>query len=228
MDPAHPFPFVSNLSLNLLVTGAAARSLRAAARARQGAGRPGHPALPARSATQRHFVPLEDVMAHNLDSLFPGMTITVQRAVPRHAQRQHRARRRRGRRSAGADRDRAARAPLRADRAPRGRNRAWTRVHRSMLAGRARPDDAGDVFEVDGMLAARDLMELASIDDGGLHDPPLHPIEPPRLPADCATSSTASATPARCWSFTRTNRSPAPSSASCAKPARTRKCARSR
>ena len=25
---------------------------------------------------QRHFVPLEDVMAHNLDLLFPGLTIT--------------------------------------------------------------------------------------------------------------------------------------------------------
>jgi polyphosphate kinase len=39
------------------------------------------------------FVPLEDVMQDNLDLLFPGMEVESQRAVPRHAQRQHRARR---------------------------------------------------------------------------------------------------------------------------------------
>ncbi|HEY2596761.1 MAG TPA: polyphosphate kinase 1, partial [Chloroflexota bacterium] len=42
--------------------------------------------------------------------------------------------------------------------------------------------DDSDVFEVDGILATRDLMELLSIDDGALHDPVLHAIEPPRLP----------------------------------------------
>ena len=35
--------------------------------------RPGHPALPAGRQPAPHFVPLEDVMAHNLDLLFPGM-----------------------------------------------------------------------------------------------------------------------------------------------------------
>jgi polyphosphate kinase len=42
--------------------------------------------------------------------------------------------------------------------------------------------DDTDVFEVKGILAPRDLMELVSIDDGSLHDPVLHAIEPPRLP----------------------------------------------
>ena len=126
MDPAHPFPFVSNLSLNLLVTGHHPKDTEpllarvkvpvgAASRASCG------------SATARRFVPLEDVMAHNLDLLLPGHGGRVVRAVPRHAQRQHRARRGRGRRPAGDDRVGAARAPLRADRAPRGGGRHGAR-----------------------------------------------------------------------------------------------------
>ena len=70
------------------------------------------------------FVRLEDVMAHNLDLLFPGMEVAVVRVLPGHAQRQHRARRGRGRRPPGDDRGGAQRAPLRADRAARGRARA--------------------------------------------------------------------------------------------------------
>ena len=42
MDPAHPFPFVSNLSLNLLVSLRYENDSRVAARARQGAGRRRH------------------------------------------------------------------------------------------------------------------------------------------------------------------------------------------
>ena len=135
------------------------------------------------SASTNRFVPLEDVMAHNLDLLFPGDASRRLRALPRHPQRQHRARRGRGRRSAGDDRIRAARSPLRADRAPRGPCEAWTRAHRGMLAAELGLDERADVFEVDGMLALRDLMELAALDDPALHDPPHHPIDHPRLHA---------------------------------------------
>jgi polyphosphate kinase len=42
--------------------------------------------------------------------------------------------------------------------------------------------DPDDVFEKSGMLAVRDLFELVAIEDPALHDPPFHPIDPPRLP----------------------------------------------
>ncbi|HEY2594199.1 MAG TPA: RNA degradosome polyphosphate kinase, partial [Chloroflexota bacterium] len=75
LDPAHPFPFLSNLSLNLLVTGQPQdRPEGFLARVKVPVGQ-GIPRL-LRVRDKRHFVLLEDVMAHNLDSLFPGLTIT--------------------------------------------------------------------------------------------------------------------------------------------------------
>ena len=137
MDPAHPFPFVSNLSLNLLVTLRApddAEPSLARVKVPVGLGIPRF----LRVEGTRRFVPLEDVIAHNLDLLFPGGQSRRLRVVPRHAQRQHRARRGRGRRSAGADRIRAARPPLRADRAAGSRARHGTRASRDARGG-ARP-----------------------------------------------------------------------------------------
>ena len=75
MDPAHPFPFISNLSLNLLVTVRYPNDPeQMLARVKVPVGCR-HPALPAPRRRLRTFVPLEDVMAHNLDLLFPGMEI---------------------------------------------------------------------------------------------------------------------------------------------------------
>ncbi len=74
MDPAHPFPFVSNLSFNLLVTlrrdNDSAPSL-ARVKVPLGFGI----ARFLRVGKGNHFVPLEDVIAHNLDLLFPGMSV---------------------------------------------------------------------------------------------------------------------------------------------------------
>ena len=72
VDPAHPFPYISGLSLNLAV-------LLVQPGDRQGALRPGQGAadllpLRQRSGDQR-FVPLEDVIAAHLDRLFPGMEV---------------------------------------------------------------------------------------------------------------------------------------------------------
>src|SRR5712692_7737479 len=74
IDPAHPFPFVSNLSLNLLVTVRGAGdgdSSLARVKVPVGAGIPRF----IRVGQSNRFIPLEDVIAHNLDLLFPGIEV---------------------------------------------------------------------------------------------------------------------------------------------------------
>ena len=73
VDPAHPFPYISNLSLNLAVVVRDPATRRAALRPRQGAAAapPLRRACPAAS----RFVPLEQVIAAHLDALFPGMEV---------------------------------------------------------------------------------------------------------------------------------------------------------
>jgi polyphosphate kinase len=75
MDPAHPFPFISNLALNLLVTlrypeGSEVYMARVK--------------VPVSRDVSKRFIPvdggtvfvtLEDLMVNNLDMLFPGMEI---------------------------------------------------------------------------------------------------------------------------------------------------------
>ena len=77
VDPAHPFPHISNLSLNLAV-----RVQDPATRAERFA-RVKVPSLfprflPLPDGT--HFVPIEQVIAAHLDALFPGMRIVSQYA----------------------------------------------------------------------------------------------------------------------------------------------------
>jgi len=103
-DPAHPFVFVSNLSLNLLVTGQALdRSELIVARVtvRVGEGIPRF----VRIGEAAHLVRLEEVMAHTLD-VVPRTVRDFMRAVSRHAQREHRTRRGRGGRAAAQHRSR--------------------------------------------------------------------------------------------------------------------------
>jgi polyphosphate kinase len=180
LDPAHPFPFLSNLSLNLLVTGQPQdRPEGFIARVKVPVGQ-GIPRF-LRVRDKRHFVSLEDVMAHNLDSLFPGLTITSSELF-------------RVTRNANTERDEEEAddlleliesevlerrfAPIvRLELQP-----GMDPLHRSIIMSELGLKDDSDVFQVEGILAPRDLMELVSIDDGSLHDPVLHAIEPPRLP----------------------------------------------
>ena len=74
MDPAHPFPFISNLSLNLLVTlyhPDDQYPILARVKVPIGSGVPRF----LKVGERNRFVRLEDVMAHNLDALFPGMQV---------------------------------------------------------------------------------------------------------------------------------------------------------
>lgn len=72
VDPGHPFPFISNLSLSLgvLLRDPASDEMRFS-RVKIPQNRPRWVAL----GQQLEFVPLEQIVIHNLDMLFPGMDI---------------------------------------------------------------------------------------------------------------------------------------------------------
>ena len=72
VDPGHPFPYISNLSLNLVV------EVRDPVTGERRIARVKVPPLLPRFVVMpdgERFVPLEQVIAAHLDSLFPGMTI---------------------------------------------------------------------------------------------------------------------------------------------------------
>ncbi|HEU5449193.1 MAG TPA: RNA degradosome polyphosphate kinase, partial [Acidimicrobiia bacterium] len=74
VDPGHPFPYISNLSLNLaIMVRDPERDERRFARVKV------PPLLPrfVRSSDGTCFVPLEQVIAAHLDRLFPGMEIEL-------------------------------------------------------------------------------------------------------------------------------------------------------
>jgi len=54
-------------------------------------------------------------------------------------------------------------------------------VHRGMLAAELGLDEEADVFEVEGLMAKRDLFQIVGLDRPELHDPPHHPIDHPKL-----------------------------------------------
>ena len=176
-DPAHPFPFVSNLSLNLLVSyraGPGEEAARARIKVPLGAGVPRF----LRVHGERTFVPLESVMVGNLDLLFPGAEIescTLFRAT----------------RNADTERSEEAADDLLALIETEMRDRKFAPIvrleidrdmpplHRGMLAAELGLDEETDVFEARGLLAYRDLMELTKIQEPQLHAPPFAPVDHP-------------------------------------------------
>jgi polyphosphate kinase len=77
VDPAHPFPYISDLSLNLAVVVRDPQSgIRRFARVKV------PPLLPRflKLSGGRRFVPIEQVIAAHLDQLFPGMAIVEHHA----------------------------------------------------------------------------------------------------------------------------------------------------
>ena len=178
-DPAHPFPFVSNLSLNLLVTlrhpGEPEIQL-ARVKVPVGAGIP----RLLRVQDRFEFVPLEDVMADNLDLLFPDMEIQSCELF-------------RVTRNANTETDEERADDLLAMIESELRERRFAPivrleviggmdpVHRGMLASELDLDEHDDVFELEGMPAMRDLIELAALDRPEHHDPPHRPIDHPDL-----------------------------------------------
>ncbi|WP_019874751.1 RNA degradosome polyphosphate kinase [Sporichthya polymorpha] len=76
VDPAHPFPYISGLSLNLAVV------VRNPATDRENFARVKVPPLLPRfiAASDSRFVPLEDLISAHLQELFPGMVIEAHHA----------------------------------------------------------------------------------------------------------------------------------------------------
>ncbi len=183
MDPAHPFPFVSNLSLNLLVSLRHPKdNVLVRARVKVPVA-PGIPRFLRVSDSEDRFVPLEEVMAANLDLLFPGMEIEACDLfrVTRNVALE--------REEAGAEdllalieselleRRFAAIVRLEVD-------ASMSEEHRKLLADEFDLDPDLGVFEVEGMLGLRDLMQIAGIDRAELHDPPHRPLDHPELISD--------------------------------------------
>lgn len=179
MDPAHPFPFISNLSLNLLVTVHDARDRQESmARVKVPVGSGIRRWL--RVASGQRFVRLEDVMAHNLDLLFPGMEVDACELF-------------RVTRNANTERDEDEADDLLAMIESEIRDRRLAPIvrlevlkgmsdeRRGMLAAEFDLNETNEVFELEGMMAMRDLLEISSLDAPLLHDPPHHPIDHPRL-----------------------------------------------
>ncbi len=179
VDPAHPFPFVSNLSLNLLVTlrypGEAELSL---ARVKVPVGAGARRFL--RVGAAQRFVRLEEVLCHNLDLLFPGMEIVRCELF-------------RVTRNANAEKNEEGADDLLAMIESELQERRFAPIvrlevipgmdpaHRGRLASELDLDEAQDVFEVEGMFALRDLFEIAGLARPDLKDPAHHPIDHPLL-----------------------------------------------
>lgn len=175
MDPAHPFPHLSNLSLNLLVKlaqDADNESIMARVKVPVGSGVPRF----LRIGEDTRFVPLEDVMAHNLDLLFPDRKVETCEVfrVTRNANTE--------KNEEHADdllelietelRDRKF-APIVRLQTQQG----VVPVHRGMLAAELGLHEERDVAETDVLIGMRDLIELATLDIPELRDPLHRPID---------------------------------------------------
>lgn len=183
MDPGHPFPFISNLALNLLV------SLRHKGGSMTHIARIKVPAIKdiaprfLRVGEEHKFVRLEDVVTHNLDLLFPGMEIITCELF-------------RVTRNAIVEVEEDAADDLLAMIESELRDRHFAPIvrlqvehdmdptHRGMLAAELGLDEENDVYEVDTIMALHDLFEIASLDIPELLNPPHQPIDHTRLAHD--------------------------------------------
>ncbi len=179
IDPAHPFPFISNLSLNLLAGVYAAE--------------PEELTLVRIKVPVSHSVPrfiqvggehlyiaLGDLIANHLDLLFPGMNIAFCELF-------------RVTRNAITEKNEEQADDLLQMIESELRERKFASVVRlevsatigklqsGMLAAELGLNEEQDVFVVNQRLAMSDLFQIAGIDRPDLLDPPHHPCDHPKL-----------------------------------------------
>jgi polyphosphate kinase len=181
IDPAHPFPFISNHSLNLLVhvrfPGPEGRTSLARVKVPTSEHVPRFVQLPDRN----HFVPIEEVVRSNLDMLMPEMEVISVYMF-------------RVTRNANTERNEEHADDLLSMIESELRDRRFAPIvrlqiqgdmdesSRGMLAAELGLDENEDVFNAGGdMLAMRDLFQLVAIDFPELHDDPFQAIDHPGL-----------------------------------------------
>lgn len=184
MDPAHPFPFISNLSLNLLVQvrypGKVTKTALTRIKIPVGNGVPRFLQLPDRN----HFVAVEDVVRNNLEMLLPEMEVLSHYMF-------------RVTRNANTERNEEHADDLLSMIESELRERRFAPIvrlqiqadmddtTRGMLAAEMGLNEEADVFNAEHeLLALRDLFQVAGLDVPELHSPDHHPIDNPDLTKD--------------------------------------------
>ncbi len=185
VDPGHPFPYISNLSLSLAVVLRSSDGEERFARVKVPKILPRWVPL----TEPNHFIPLEEVIGANLEALFPGVEILgwYTFRITRNTELQ----------IDGSDEADDLLSFIQEE----VRNRRFAEVvrievHASMPASLrqllleefnaeqeqpARPLTEDDIYEIAGMLDTADLLMLAGLELPELHDPPFHPMTQPRL-----------------------------------------------
>ncbi len=181
VDRGHPFPYISNLSLSLAVEMYEQSSdgpLMRFARVKVPQSLPRLVPIAAAEG-QAHFVMLEDVIAHNLDALFPGLDIRASYCfrVTRDADLDLQE-------DEADDLLRAIESELRKRRfgePVRLEVEAAMPLHLRAMLLEALGLDEVDLYEIDALLGANDLWTLVNLDRPDLHDAPFTPAIPKRL-----------------------------------------------
>ncbi|MGB5815055.1 MAG: polyphosphate kinase 1 [Thermoanaerobaculia bacterium] len=190
-DPGHPFPHISNLSINLAVVVKDPGQGEKFARVKVPHMFPRFVRIPSeekadteeRLGLEGHsftnFVPLEEVVAENLDTLFPGLEIVS--AYPFRVTR-----------DADVEIEEDEASDLLAAMETVVGQRHFGSAVRLEIDSRM-PDRIREiltknlgvapyqVYAVDGLLGQSDLMQLALLDRSELKDPPFKPVMPPAL-----------------------------------------------
>jgi polyphosphate kinase len=178
IDPAHPFPFISNLSLNLLA-GIYATDIDDMTLVRIKV--PVSPKIKRfiQIGNEHSYVALGDLMANNLDMLFPDMKVAFCELF-------------RVTRNAVTEKDEEQADDLLQMIESELRERKFASVVRlevsehmaKLQRGRLMAElglDEQDIFSVDSLMAMSDLFQITGIDRPDLLDLPHHPCDHPKL-----------------------------------------------
>ena len=183
-DPAHPFPFISNLSTNwVFILRAPGSTDYTPVRVKSPSILPQYYSVKTDVPQgERWFVNLEDLIRQNAQKLFPGMEIVTASLfrILRNAEVGLDEEENETLREAVIDalRERRFQPVVRVDFAPG----TAAELRRGLMERFGLTDD--DVYEAPGLIDFTDLLQIANLDAPSLRDPPFVPLPPVRLPDD--------------------------------------------